>query len=437
VTARAKFFSRLRGACPGLSAPMATGDGLLVRLLPVGTIALAAFAALCAAARRHGSGVVEITARGSIQIRGLNATSAPRFADAVAELRIAATDGIAVLSDPLGGLDAGEILDSHALAKGLREALARSSLPSRLAPKVSVTIDGGSAVSLDSVAADVRLRAEAHDGSNAIAIAVGGDAAGATEVGLVDPATAIDAALRLLGVIAQDGRAARSRDIVQRGGAMAFRTAIADLLLPSHQVGTSSGAGGGKSTEPVGLHPLRNGTHALGIGVPFGHAQASALERMVEAAATAGAGGIRTAPARALLSVGVASAATPSLAAAAARLGFITDANDPRRRVIACAGAPICSSAHIACRTLAPQIASLIAPAADGAFTVHISGCAKGCAHAGAATLTVVGGADGCALVASGTVRDHPFATVPSAELPAAIAAYLRGHGHDRGGRHV
>ena len=31
-----------RGACPGLSAPMPTGDGLLVRLLPIGTIPLAA-----------------------------------------------------------------------------------------------------------------------------------------------------------------------------------------------------------------------------------------------------------------------------------------------------------------------------------------------------------------------------------------------------------
>ena len=41
-----------RGACPGLSAPMATGDGLFARLTPAGsTIALDAFAGLCAAAR--------------------------------------------------------------------------------------------------------------------------------------------------------------------------------------------------------------------------------------------------------------------------------------------------------------------------------------------------------------------------------------------------
>ena len=42
-----------RGACPGLSAPMQTGDGLLARLTPSGsTISLDALAGLCAAARR-------------------------------------------------------------------------------------------------------------------------------------------------------------------------------------------------------------------------------------------------------------------------------------------------------------------------------------------------------------------------------------------------
>ena len=60
-----------RGACPGLSAPMPTGDGLLVRFMPAEDIALEAFVALCAAARAHGNGTVEVTARGSLQIRGL------------------------------------------------------------------------------------------------------------------------------------------------------------------------------------------------------------------------------------------------------------------------------------------------------------------------------------------------------------------------------
>ncbi|MGH6831581.1 MAG: hypothetical protein ACRECM_00945, partial [Methyloceanibacter sp.] len=36
-----------RGACPGLSVPMETGDGLLVRLMPAGPIPLDTFIGLC------------------------------------------------------------------------------------------------------------------------------------------------------------------------------------------------------------------------------------------------------------------------------------------------------------------------------------------------------------------------------------------------------
>ena len=87
-----------RGACPGLSAPMLTGDGLLVRLLPSGTISRDAFRTLCTAAQEHGSGVIEITARGSIQIRGLTAASAVHFAATIAESGIAAADAPPVLA---------------------------------------------------------------------------------------------------------------------------------------------------------------------------------------------------------------------------------------------------------------------------------------------------------------------------------------------------
>src|SRR5579863_2183566 len=120
MTARAVFFSQRRGACPGLSAPMQTGDGLLVRLQPTGIISVAAFIALCASARRDGNGIVEVTGHGSIQIRGLSVESAPRFADSVASLGIAATDGVSVLANPLAGIDPAEILDASAIAVDIR-----------------------------------------------------------------------------------------------------------------------------------------------------------------------------------------------------------------------------------------------------------------------------------------------------------------------------
>jgi precorrin-3B synthase len=429
MTAAALALPLRRGACPGLSAPMTTGDGLLVRLLPIGTITLDAFAALCASARQHGNGIVEVTSRGSIQIRGLSAASAPRFAAAVAALGIAAADGIPVLTDPLAGLSPDEIIDATALAADLRLALAGRSLAPRLSAKVSVAVDGGGALSLDSIAADVRLRAEVLKNRVVIRIGVGGDHGIVSDLGAVSPSNGIVAVTRLLEVLAQSGPSVRARDVLTTEGIAVFRSAVGGLLVAS----APPRLRGNERQEPIGLHPLRDGTCAYGVGLAFGHADATSLQRLTDAAEAAGARGLRAAPGRALMIVGLTRQTASSFAAAAATLGFIARADDPRRHVVACAGAPICASAAIAARTIAPQIAKAAAPHLDGSFKIHISGCAKGCAHPAPAALSIVGTSSGCALVANGSTRDAPFKIVATNELPAAVAEIARGlkHGDD------
>ena len=147
---------RRRGACPGLSVPMPTGDGLLARLMPTGPVRLDAFRALCASARRHGNGTIEVTARGSLQVRGLSESSAPLFAAEVGRLAIDLQDGVPVLAGPLAGADVAPV-DPAGIAAKLRRAL-RSS-PLALSPKVSVVVDGCGGLHLDAVSADIRLRA--------------------------------------------------------------------------------------------------------------------------------------------------------------------------------------------------------------------------------------------------------------------------------------
>ena len=122
---------------------MATGDGLLVRLTPAGvTMSCEAFAALCTAPRNCGNGVIEITSRGSIQIRGLTEASVKSFAAAVAGIDLAFGEGPPVLSDPLAGLAPEESVDASAIAADLRRAIAAASFAADIGPKVSVTIDG-------------------------------------------------------------------------------------------------------------------------------------------------------------------------------------------------------------------------------------------------------------------------------------------------------
>jgi precorrin-3B synthase len=426
---------------------MQTGDGLLVRMLPIGTIPLAAFAALCAAAREHGNGVVEITARGSIQVRGLSPTSAPRFAAAIAAFGIAASEGIAVHASPLFGLDPDEILDAEKVAADFRRALAERALAARLAPKISVVIDGGGKLGLDGLAADVRLRAELKNGQAAFAVGVGGDRASETHLGFIagDAAAAV---IRLLEIIGERGRNVRVCDLVANEGAAQFEAVLGDSLLSSNKSScaalyrASTSYDGAKDVDgrdqpghdqALGAHRLRDGSLAYGLGLAFGHADASSLDQLAKAAAAAGARGLRTASARVVLAIGIAPDTLQGFAVEAERLGFIVRANDPRRFVVACAGAPICASAHIAARTLAPRIATDCAQALAEGSVIHVSGCAKGCAHPTSAPLTVVGTAKGCGLVADGTARDAPFAMVTVDEMPAALARHA---GSSIGGAH-
>ncbi|TIV30199.1 MAG: precorrin-3B synthase, partial [Mesorhizobium sp.] len=152
-------FSR-RGACPALSAPMQTGDGLMVRLNPVtGGLAPNLLIRLGESALRHGNGIMEVTARGSLQIRGLSAESARMLAAEVDALGIEVRTGVPVETGPLAGIDPQEVADPRPLAERLRAAIEEAGLTARLGPKVSVLVDGGGQLTMDAVAADVRLKA--------------------------------------------------------------------------------------------------------------------------------------------------------------------------------------------------------------------------------------------------------------------------------------
>ena len=404
-----------RGACPGLSQPMPTGDGLLVRLTPTGaTIRPEAFIALCAAARSCGNGVIEVTSRGSIQVRGLTERSVERLAAMIGRIDLPVSDGPPVVCDCLAGLDGEEVLDAGALAAQLRGAIASVSFTTDLEPKVSVAVDGGGALHLDGVPADVRLRAMASDGRVYLHVSVGGDAAVAQPIGAVASEHAVEAALHMLDVIAA-GRA-RAREIVAGSGAGAFRRAIADIRLDLTPPPLRP------PSDPIGTHALRDNGMALGFALAFGHADSTALEALARAAASAGGSGLRTAPGRALLAIGIGKDRAAHVVASAEELGFIVRAEDPRRQIVACAGAPICAAAEIPARALAPGLAGRVAMAGRDAPMVHVSGCAKGCACARSAPVTVVGLDGRCGMVINGSARDRPLATLTPEALPGALS---------------
>jgi precorrin-3B synthase len=90
----------------------------------------------------------------------------------------------------------------------------------------------------------------------------------------------------------------------------------------------------------------------------------------------------------------------------------VTRPDDPRRHVIACPGQPACASALAGTRGLAARLAAIA-----GRGTLHVSGCAKGCAHPAAAEVTLVGQAGCYGLVRHGTARDAAMAHLTAAQV--------------------
>ena len=303
-------------------------------------------------------------------------------------MRIEASDGIPVLTDPLS---------AAAMRSPLRFAPRSPQRPcaTRLSAKVSVTVD------LD-LAADIALRSF-DDGAIHISLA-------SSPLGAVPRNDASACVQRLLQTLVAIAHGSRMRDVLDRGGIDEFKSAIADCLIDRPPPVRRP------AVELIGVHDP-----ALGIGLPFGHSDAAILIRLVDAARQAGATDVRPAPGRVLLLVGLSSASAATVAAEAKALGFIVDPADPRRRIVACAGAPICGSGEIPARALAPLLTHAAENVRDG--IIHLSGCIKGCAHPGPAPVVVIGRAGQCDIVIDG----RPSGSVTPDALPQRLVEMLGG----------
>lgn len=411
-----------RGACPALSAPMQTGDGMLVRLNPVaGGLAPKALIGLSESAARHGNGIMEVTARGSIQIRGLTPTSAVALADEVNALGIAVRTGVPVETGPLAGLDPSETADPRPLAEAIRAALGEAGLVSELGPKVSVVIDGSGCIGLDAILGDVRLVAIHRDGDVKWHLSIGGTASTARPLGLFDQARACDVTMAVLKAIAACGREGRARDLDTEQFRKRNEVKSDSVLESRSTLESPSEHTHPSDSFPIGILPLANSTEALGIALPYGSMSTEIIARLCAEASALGASEIRPAPRRALLFLGLTGQACAELRQTAAALGFVTEASDPRTHIAACPGAPACASGHLSTREIAETLAADHAGFLDGSFTLHISGCAKGCAHPATAALTLVGDENRAGLVVDGTAKALPHRYSPRYEAARGL----------------
>lgn len=375
-----------RGACPALSVPMMTGDGLLARIALTDAISPQELAQICRLALKHGNGMLDISARGNLQVRGLTEASAPRLDADVRAMNLPLRDGLAVEIPPLAGLDPNEIADPRPLAEAIRK---RARGITGLAPKMAVVVDGHGLLRHANLLADIRLVAQATPSGIRWKILLGGTEASAGILAVVDETTAAKMTLETLDQLARRGKFARGRDLA--------------AALPAHH-------GEVQRRSPFALHPLSGDLWAVGLGSAYGQAKAESLLALCEMVQTLGIKATKPALDHSLIFFGSRSACD-ALSSYAERNGFVVRADDPRGSVAACPGSPACSSAYIDTHSLARFAIEELPDLLDGSFKLHVSGCTKGCAHPQATALTLCGTAEGVALVA-GKASGTPFASL-------------------------
>lgn len=404
-----------RGACPALSAPMPTGDGLLSRIAFEEDITPLEMKRLCDLSDFHGNGLMDITARGSLQFRGLSPESARFLEKEVLALGLPLRDGLAVEVSPLSGRDEAEIADGRSLADEIRREAKAPGLAEKLAAKMSVVIDGGGYVSMGDLLADIRLKAQRLEGQVFWRLFVGGPESSSVDAGLVGAGAAAGVVLELLALLAKKGPLARGRDLDRK---------MIEAICGDHLVDWA-GSEASPSFVPLGLMAAGGAGFAAGVAPAFSQIKAADIARLCEAAAVLGIQSLRPAINHSLLFFG-SQRACGALLASAGTSGFVTAAGDGRSSIAVCPGAPGCASAFYPTHELASFAAGACAPLLDGSVTLHISGCGKGCAHPAPSLLTFSGSDNGMAFSIFGRAGDFPDGILPFAQQRAALSRLAR-----------
>lgn len=362
----------VKGWCPGAHRPMLSGDGLVFRVRPFhGALSADQARGLCALSERFGNGVLDLTSRANIQIRGV--------AEADQSALLEALDGLDLI-------DADPRVEGHRnilmpydwtpgdltwrLARAILAALPR--MPD-LPEKMGFAIDTGAAAQLGQGSADFRLELDASGG---LMLRADGAATGVS----IPEAEVPEALLTLAAWFLQTGGRAAGR----------MTRHLATTPLPERWLGVAPRATA--APPQPGVQP-----HGTILGAPFGKIAARDLRALL---ADPSVTQLRPMLGRMLFLPGA------EITEAA---GFVT-APSRLMDVHACPGAPFCPQATV--ETM--QIAHRLAERSQG--TLHVSGCAKGCAHPKAAATTLTGRAGRYDLVLDGRPWDEPAQSGLTAE---------------------
>jgi len=375
--------------CPGVLHLAAMADGALARIrAPGGRLSAAQARATAQAAATLGSGVIDLTSRANLQIRGMSegagSALAARLSAAGLFVEGPADRRRNILLDPFSGLDPEEIRDLRPLAAALDEGLRAAPWVGALSPKFSFVLDGGGRSAVAAIRSDVSCRTTAQG-----TMIIG---SGHVLVEAADDRSCVAALLAIAQAAAAAGPQTRARDLDPADLTSALQ-AVSGLRQATE-------AGIARELTPrFGLVSQRGSARvALSLPVPVGRLDATMLEWLADVAERDGEGWMALAPWSAVVVWGMSTAEADATLAQSVGHGFTPLGVAERLTVVACAGSSGCVRAQEPAKELGREVLELAAaepwrlPPAP--VRVHLSGCRRGCAGAATADLLLLGADD-------------------------------------------
>ena len=396
----------IKGWCPGALRPMLSGDGYLVRLrIAGGVVSTTAARAIADCAQTYGNGLLDLSARANLQLRGVTQARLPALVEALQAHGLVDESAEAesvrnVLASPLAGLVPDAAFDISPHVRALEQRLASDSALHALPSKFGFIIDDGGVLSLSCVGADIRFLALHDQASPRFMVSL----AGCDDAAVIEASALPDVAARLALAFINEARQCETP--ARRMGALVALRGAEGLWLAAGLEPNRRAPRAATTPQVLGHHTL-GAAGFLGLGFAFGRVNACDLAWLADMAQAHGSGELRLTPWRAILLPCVdADAAQDILSQASAAI--IADPSDARLSVIACPGAPACASATTPTHDDALALAPLARVLSPVGVALHVSGCAKGCARPASTAVTLIGRAGLYDLVTQGRASDAP-----------------------------
>jgi precorrin-3B synthase len=374
-------------ACPGLLRIVPALDGGICRVkLPGGVLSSAQARAIAEAALHKASGVLELTNRSNLQIRGVLPGQEAPLIDALLAAglgpRVAAADDVRnLMLSPAAGLDPQARMDVRPLASQLLDLLQDTPALHALSPKFALQLDGGEALAMREHPHDLWLAAE---NEQHLLLGLAG-CPGDTPLVRIEASQVLDVVRELLLLFLERATPEQSRMrhlLAQITPSELLQQLQARLAFPLQPAANPRQPAVVHQSAPAGIYPqARNGLCMVVAGAQLGRLHAEQLLTLAELSERLGDSELHLTPWQGVLLGNVAKERADELLAALSELGLLTHLHEPLLGLVACTGSAACARGLADSKHHALHLAELLR--ANGARPqVHLSACPRSCASA-------------------------------------------------------